>query len=97
MSQILTIGDQETKDEHEFYVADNGIGIGIEQKFHAQIFGLFKRLHTQEEYEGTGAGLGIVKKIIEDHKGRIGVESELGKGAKFIFTIPKDAIAPRAG
>ncbi len=84
----VELGYRETKDEHQFHVADNGIG--IELRFHAQIFGLFKRLHTQEEYEGTGAGLSIVKRIIEDHKGRIWVESELGKGAKFIFTIPKN-------
>ena len=84
----IEVGTQETKDEYEFYVADNGIG--IEPRFYAQIFELFKRLHTQEEYEGTGAGLNIVKRIIEDHKGRIRVESELGKGAKFIFTIPKN-------
>ncbi len=83
----IEVGYQETKDEHEFYVADNGIG--IEPRFHAEIFGLFKRLHTQEEYDGTGAGLNIVKRIIEDHKGRVWVESELGKTAKFIFTIPK--------
>lgn len=78
----------ETEDEYQFCVADNGIG--IESKFHEQVFGLFKRLHTQEEYEGTGAGLNIVKRIIEDHRGRIWVESELGKGAKFIFTLPKN-------
>lgn len=78
---------QETEHEYEFHIADNGIG--IEPRFHAQIFGLFKRLHTQEEYEGTGAGLSIVKRIIEDHNGRIWVESALGAGAQFIFTIPK--------
>jgi PAS domain S-box-containing protein len=83
----IEVGCLETEDEYQFYVADNGIG--IEPRFHEQIFGLFKRLHTQEEYEGTGAGLNIVKRIIEDHKGRVWVESDLGKGAKFIFTIPK--------
>ena len=85
----IGVGCLETEDEYQFYVADNGIG--IEPRFHEQIFGLFKRLHTQEEYEGTGAGLSIVKRIVEDHKGRVWVESELGKGAKFIFTIPKNS------
>jgi signal transduction histidine kinase len=83
----VMIGYNETDNEHAFYVADNGIG--IEPRYHAQIFGFFNRLHTQEEYEGTGAGLTIVKNIIEDHKGRITVESNPNQGAKFIFTIPK--------
>lgn len=77
---------REIQNEHIFYVADNGIG--MEPKYHAQIFDLFTRLHSQDEYDGTGAGLTIVKRIIEDHKGKITVESELNKGAKFIFTIP---------
>lgn len=72
---------------HQFYVKDNGIG--IDKKYHEDVFGIFKRLHNQEEYEGTGAGLSIVKRIIDDHKGSIWVESELGKGATFYFTIPK--------
>lgn len=91
----VNIGYRETENEHEFYVADNGIG--VEPKFHAQIFGLFNRLHTEKEYEGTGVGLSIVKRVIEDHKGRIMVESELGKGAKFIFTIPKGQRPPERG
>jgi light-regulated signal transduction histidine kinase (bacteriophytochrome) len=84
----VQIGYNERKDAHEFYVKDNGIG--IDKKYHEEIFGIFKRLHKQEEYEGTGAGLSIVKKIIDDHKGSIWVDSELGKGTTFYFTIPKE-------
>ena len=56
---------------------------------HNQIFGIFKRLHSADEYDGTGAGLSIVKRVIDDHGGDIWIESEAGKGAKFCFTIPK--------
>ena len=73
---------------HKFSVKDNGIG--IDPKYHDQIFGIFKRLHTADEFEGSGAGLGIVKKVIDDHGGKVWVESEAGKGTTFLFTIPKD-------
>ncbi len=68
-----------------FCVEDNGLGIAKE--FHEDIFEEFKRLHNQEDIEGTGLGLPICKKIISKHGGEIWVESELGQGSKFFFTL----------
>jgi chemotaxis family two-component system sensor kinase Cph1 len=76
----------EEKNEYVFSVADNGIG--MDPQYAERIFTIFQRLHTLEEYKGTGIGLSIVKRIIDRHGGHVWVESELGKGSTFYFTIP---------
>lgn len=72
----------------EFAVTDNGIG--IEDEYREEVFNLFRRLHTRDQYSGNGMGLAISKKIVEQHNGEIWVDSEPGKGSTFYFTLQKN-------
>ena len=83
----IHISVEDKGNKYVFSVKDNGIGIN--PKYQKKIFKMFQRLHTIDEYDGTGIGLSITKKIVENHKGFIWVKSEVGIGSKFFFSIPK--------
>lgn len=84
---FIKIGYSENGNHHHFYVEDNGPG--IDPEYHEKVFVIFQTLQARDKVESTGVGLAIVKKIIEEAGGRVWVESELGKGSKFCFSVPK--------
>jgi signal transduction histidine kinase len=82
----VQVSCKKEQEEWVFSVKDNGIG--IDPQYGEKIFQIFQRLHTRDQYSGSGIGLSLCKRIVERHGGKIWVESELGKGATFYFTMP---------